>query len=123
MNDATRFRAIVAQLGHDEDHRYVLVELHDFLTRLAPAVLPEAVAHANLRSLSPLLSNYVAAMVEQASYQKRVPPPSWAVDVEPLDLPYFASPSESLRAYLLRSSPVPFKRRNIFVDASVGDRV
>ncbi len=28
-----------------------------------------------------------------------------------------------LRTYLLRSSPVAFKRRNLFVDATVGDRV
>jgi hypothetical protein len=29
----------------------------------------------------------------------------------------------SLRLYLLTHSPAPFRRRNIFIDASVGSRV
>ncbi|HEU6452527.1 MAG TPA: DUF1778 domain-containing protein [Gemmatimonadaceae bacterium] len=118
-----RFAAIVARLSEDPDHRYVLAELNDFLTALAPAELRDAVANADLGKLSPFLRNYVAAMVEQASARKLVPPPSWAAGVEPLELPWFAAPLKSLRPHLLRSSPVPFKRRNIFVDSSVGDRV
>jgi hypothetical protein len=118
-----KFAAILARLGDGEDRRYALAELNDFLTALAPAELPEAVAHADLRKRSPFLRNYVAAMVEHASHQKRVAAPSWTAEVEPLELPYFATTLESLRPHLLRASPVPFKRRNIFVDATVGDRV
>ena len=118
-----RFEAILARLDDEEDHRYALAELNDFLAALAPAELREAVAHADLQKLSPFLRNYVAAMVEQASYQKRVPSPSWTAEVEPLELPYFATPLKSLRPHLLHASPIPFKRRNIFVDAAVGDRV
>jgi hypothetical protein len=54
---------------------------------------------------------------------KGVTPPTWAGSVEPLDRPHFATPLRSLRLHLLRASPVPFKRRNIFVDSSVGARV
>jgi hypothetical protein len=43
--------------------------------------------------------------------------------VPPLDEPHFATPLRGLRLHLLRASPVAFKRRNIFVDSSVGDRV
>jgi hypothetical protein len=118
-----KFAAILARLGDGEEGRYALAELNDFLTALAPAELPEAVANADLRERSPFLRNYVAAMVEQASHQKRVPPPSWTAEVEPLELPYFATPLKSLRPHLLRASPVPFKRRNIFIDSTVGDRV
>jgi len=73
--------------------------------------------------LSPLLGNYVAAMVEQAAAQKNVLPPKWVRDVAPLDQPFFASELASLRLHLLCSSPVPFKRRNIFVDSSIGARI
>jgi len=38
-------------------------------------------------------------------------------------IPWFAVPFPSLRPYLLRVSPVAFKRRNIFIDSTVGDRV
>ncbi len=118
-----KFAAILAQLHEDDGRRYALAELNDFLAPLSPVELREAVEHADIGKLSPFLRNYVAAMVEQASYQKRVPPPPWTAEVEPLERPWFAAPFEGLRAHLLRASPVPFKRRNIFVDAAVGDRV
>ncbi len=43
--------------------------------------------------------------------------------IEPLPLPVFAVPWQSLRAHLLLESPVPFRRRNIFIDSSIGARV
>jgi len=117
-----RFAEIVRALGEETDHRFALAELNDFLTALAPVELPEAVGHADLTHLSPLLANYVAAMVEQAAYLKCVPPPPWVHGVAPLEAPYFATTLKSVRLHLLASSPVPFKRRNIFVDASLGAR-
>jgi hypothetical protein len=44
-------------------------------------------------------------------------------DVVPLTEPYFPTPLKSLREHLLIAAPIPFKRRNIFVDASIGQRV
>jgi hypothetical protein len=41
----------------------------------------------------------------------------------PLAEPVFGSDLMSLRLYLLTHSPAPFRRRNIFIDASVGFRV
>lgn len=118
-----RFEQLIAQLGNEPEHRYVLAELNDLLSALAPAEFSASVAHADLAPLSPFLRNYVAAMVEQASYQKGVSPPPWTASVEPLEMPKFAAPLHSLRLHLLRASPVPFKRRNLFVDAAIGDRV
>jgi hypothetical protein len=43
--------------------------------------------------------------------------------VAPLDEPWFAVPLESLRPHLLRVSPVPFKHRILFIDASTSARV
>lgn len=118
-----RFEEILQSLGEEEDHRFALADLNDFLTALAPVEFPEAVEDAHVASLSPFVSNYVAAMVEQAAHLKNVPPPRWTSRVVPLDVPHFATTLKSLRLHLLGASLVSFKRRNIFVDASVGARV
>ena len=105
------------------DRRFALAELNDFLTALAPGEFADAVADADVRELSSFAANYTAALVEQAADQKQVPPPTWVRSIQPLDRPYFAGGLKSLRPHLLRAAPVPFKRRNIFVDAGLGDRV
>lgn len=83
----------------------------------------DAVAESAIAPLSPYLQNYVAAMVEQAAALKGVFPPEWTQRVTPLTEPHFVTAMVSLRLHLLRSSPVPFKRRNIFVDSAIGARV
>ncbi len=118
-----RFHELLRLLREDVDRRFVLAELNELLASLAPVEFPDAVGTAELTGLSPFLRNYVAAMVEQACRLKGVTPPPWTGPVEPLERPHFASPLRSLRLHLLRASPVPFKRRNIFVDSSVGARV
>jgi uncharacterized protein (DUF1778 family) len=118
-----RFDELLRALRDEEQRRFALAELSDLLAGLTPVELPDAVVEAELRGLSPYLQNYVAAMVEQAAHQKNVDPPAWVRDVEPMDEPHFAVSLSSLRLHLLRAAPVPFKRRNIFVDSAVGDRV
>jgi uncharacterized protein (DUF1778 family) len=118
-----RFAEILQALEADADQRFALAELDDFLTACAPVAFGEAVARAELGRLSPFMRNYVAAMVEQAAAWKDVAPPAWTQDVAPLAAPQFATPLSSLRMHLLRSAPVPFKRRNIFVDTGIGARV
>ncbi len=105
------------------DHRFSLASLNDFLSALLPDEVSAATAEANVRDLPPFLRNYVAAMVEQTASSAGVDPPGWVTDVTPLDEPYFATPLPGLRAHLLKESPVPFKRRNLFVDSTVGDRI
>jgi hypothetical protein len=118
-----RFEAILRALAGGGEHRFALAELNDLLSGLAPVELPDAVAHADLARLSPFLKNYVAAMVEQAASEKSVEPPAWAAATPPLERPYFAAPLASLRLHLLTASPVAFKRRNLFLDATLGARV
>ncbi len=118
-----RFDRILQALRKDEDRGFALAELNDLLSGLAGVELEETLRYADLGGLSPEARNYVAAMVEQAAYRKGVEPPDWTRRVAALDEPFFAAPLGSLRPYLLRVAPVAFKRRNIFVDASVGDRV
>jgi hypothetical protein len=85
--------------------------------------LSDAVSDAPDLELSPYWQNYVAAMVELAAHQKGVSPPRWLSGIEPLTERHFVAPLASLRLHLLRAAPVLFRRRNIFVDSSVGDRV
>ena len=118
-----RFARLLRALQREADHRYQLAELNDFLHTCAPLAFTQEVAVADLGELSPHLQNYVAAMVEQAAQMKEVVPPSWTRDVVALESPWFATSLKSLRIHLLQASPVPFKRRNIFIDAAVGARV
>jgi uncharacterized protein (DUF1778 family) len=118
-----RFCEIVRALREEEGHRFVLAELNDFLARLTPLEFEDSVGDVDLEGLTPLARNYVAAMVEQAASLKGMGPPRWTTDVEPLEEPWFAVPFPSLRSHLLRVAPVAFKRRNMFVDSTVGDRV
>jgi uncharacterized protein (DUF1778 family) len=118
-----RFQQLVEIMAREEERRFALAELNDLLTSLSRAELVDATADAPPLDLPPYWKNYLAAMVEQAAHQKNVPVPAWLFDIEPLAEPHFAAPLEKLRLHLLRVSPVPFRRRNIFVDSSVGDRV
>lgn len=118
-----RFAQILRAMRTTADARYALAELNDFLHACPPVAFADAVAVGDVGELSPYLRNYVAAMVEQAAEAKQVVPPAWVQDIDPLESPVFATPLKSLRRHLLRSAPVTFKRRNIFVDAGVGARV
>jgi hypothetical protein len=71
----------------------------------------------------PYRLNYVTAMVELAAHRAGTAPPLWTSGVQPLAIPVFVEPSIALRAHLLTASPPPFRRRNIFIDSSLGDRV
>lgn len=114
---------LVRALEDRSERRYALAALNDLLTGLAPVELRDAVEHVDVGGLSPFLRNYVAAMVEEAAESAGVPPPAWTRSVAPLDAPWFATPLPGLRLHLLKSSPVPYKRRNLFVDASLGARL
>lgn len=122
-----RFQALIHDLADEGERRYALAELSDLLARLTRSELSDtldgAPAPAPVLELAPYWRNYVAAMVEQAAHRKNVPAPRWLSDIEPLTEPHFGTPLLSLRPYLMRVAPVPFRRRNIFVDSSVGDRV
>lgn len=118
-----RLLDIVGALRRGEDWRFALADLNDLLSGLTASAFTEMVDNLDLRELTPFLRNYVTAMIEQAGTQKGARVPAWTLDVEPLEDPYFAVPFTSLRPYLLRAAPAAFRRRNLFIDATVGDRV
>ena len=114
---------LVRALATAKDRQPVLAELNDALTTITAAEFATAVSNVDLSRLTPYLANYVAAMVEQAAAIKRVAAPAWTAVVAPLPEPAFATPLASLRLHLLTHAPAAFKRRNIFVDSTIGDRV
>jgi hypothetical protein len=121
-----RFDGLLRALAEPDGRSYVLAELNDFLGALSGPELAEAVGFVDpavLAALPDYERNYVAAMVELACARKDRRPPAWTGDVRPLARPRFGTELKSVRPHLLRASPVPFKRRNIFIDASIGDRV
>ena len=96
-----RFAAIVEALKDESNRRFALAELNDALTLLAPIEFAGAVDQVDVQALSPLLQNYVAAMVEHAARGKSVEAPAWTRTIDPLGEPYFATSLNSLRLHLL----------------------
>jgi hypothetical protein len=119
MTTAEDFQRLADQLRNGQQ-TYILAEINDLLTSASPSQI-ECLSEPSIADA--YLANYVAAMVEQAAHRRGVRPPLWTSRVAPLDQPVFATPWMALRAHLLLESPVPFRRRNIFIDSTIGDRV
>jgi hypothetical protein len=119
---ALRFQELTGACADSRNTRFALAELNSWLASLGAGELQEAVSSPPAR-LTPYLANYVAAMTEVACARNGIAPPSWVPATAPLTEPVFGSTLMSLRLYLLTHSPAPFRRRNIFIDASVGSRV
>lgn len=121
--DSNHFQEIVNNLASSKKVSFEFAELNDFLSQLPAKAFERAVSQVPQRKLEPYVANYLAAMVEEAASKKGAPPPNWTKDIPPLSSPRFATELESLRLHLLTSSPVAFRRRNIFIDTSIGGRV
>jgi hypothetical protein len=119
---AERFRDCAAACA-GEAPSYALAELNSLLSGLTAGELRDAVSASPPTGLTPFLSNYITAMVERACMQRGIAAPAWTRTVAPLTEPVFGSALESLRLHLLTHSPPPFRFRNIFIDASLGEQV
>jgi uncharacterized protein (DUF1778 family) len=119
----SHFEELVSDLSTSEKPSYAFAELLDLLARLTTSEFRTAVADLPAVVLSPYWQNYLAATVEQAAVQKKLTPPEWTSKIQPLEEPVFGSTLRSLREHLLFNAPPAFRRRNIFIDASVGARV
>jgi uncharacterized protein (DUF1778 family) len=120
---ASAFQSAVAALNGPDRPSFALAQINSLLSGLTAPQLHRAVATAPEAVLPPFLANYVAAMVEAACSMHNLPLPSWTRNVVPLAEPAFGSTLPSLRLHLLANSPAPFRRRNIFIDSSIGKRV
>jgi hypothetical protein len=120
---ATRFQDCVAECANQARPSFALAELNSLLSSLTAAEMRDAVAAPPSVALTPFVANYLAAMVEYGCSRCGIPPPVWTRAVAPLESPVFGTTLQSLRLHLLTQSPPPFRRRNIFIDATLGGRV
>jgi hypothetical protein len=120
---AAQFRDCVQDCADSASPRLALAELNSLLSNLTAGELRDAIAAPPPRGLLPFLDNYIAAMVECACAQRAIAVPEWTRSIAPLAEPVYGSALLSLRLYLLTHSPPPFRVRNIFIDATLGDRV
>ena len=121
---SARFQELTSACGEQEAAgRFALAELNAFLSGLSDGELRDAVLSGPTARLADIPANYIAAMVEEACGRRGIEVPAWTGQIAPLVSPFFGSQLESLRLYLLTHSPPTFRRRNIFIDASIGARV
>jgi hypothetical protein len=120
---AIRLQECIEDCAGPAPARFGLAALNTLLTSWTAAELRAAIAAPPATVLPPFLSNYIAAMIEQACERRSVRVPDWVRAIAPLRDPAFGSTLKSLRLHLLTHSPAPFRRRNIFIDATVGDQV
>ncbi len=98
-------------------------EIIDLLQKRTGVDFEVTVRDVDSSVLSPFTANYLAALVESTAARLGETPPAWTATVAPLATPWFGTELRRLREHLLLHAPVAFRRRNLFVDAGVGDRV
>lgn len=122
-DEAERFQELVVGLTGRAQRRFALAELADFLRALPPGAFQRAVADAPRARLDPLTANHLAGTIELAAWRRGQAPPAWTRAVGSPEAPVFGSSLASVRLHLLTHSPVALRRRNLFVDASLDERV
>jgi len=121
--EADRFQALASRLNQSEEGRYAFAELADFLRPLEGGAFGRAVAHPPIVSLDPDTANHLAGAIELAAGRRGQKAPDWVVAIPAAGGPRFGSQLENVRLHLLTQSPVALRRRNLFMDASIDERV
>ncbi|MCR9276407.1 MAG: hypothetical protein NXH85_00435 [Pseudomonadaceae bacterium] len=121
---ADELQSMIDTLGASPQLRsQMLAEVHDFLVSSDSIQLGQALTNLDLSELAAFEANYVAAMVETACANRDISSPPWLKRIAPLADPWFATSLKSLRLHLLTASPPPFRRRNLYIDSTLGARV
>lgn len=121
-DEAERFQELVAALERLPD-RFRWAELADYLRELPPALFARAIASAPRARLGPETMNRLAGTLELAAFRRDQSSPYWTDQVAIPQEPVFGSALSSVRLHLLVRAPVALRRRNLFMDASMDDRV
>jgi hypothetical protein len=119
---ATRLGALIGEVDGAESHA-AWAEIIELLQGLGGVEFDRVLEGLDVDGLSARAANYLAALVEMKAAQIDRPPPRWTAGVVPLAMPWFGTELRRLREHLLVHAPVAFRRRNLFIDAAVGDRV
>ena len=119
---SARFATLVRLLAERPRDPYVLAELGDLLESLGATTFATAVEFLSRSKLDDVSANLLSAMVETRAAKLGIHPPDWVGELEPLRTPWFPTELLSVRLHLLCNSPAAFRRRNLFVDSTLGDR-
>lgn len=125
-NPQAKFLSLLARLKRVQDSKernFVINEIAVFLHRLSSEELHRAVSNPLEVGLNNLMDNYIAAMIEQTCVAKKIIAPVWLSEKTGVAEPFFGVEFFAVRLYLLSVSPPSFRKRNIFIDASIGDLV
>lgn len=123
VESAAELQRCLAACTEGEAMRFALADLNRLLSRWSRGELVAALAARPTPIRHAVAANHVAAMIEHVCGTRGVAVPAWVRDIEPLAQPLFGTSLQSLRLHLLSHSPPAFRRRNIFVDSSVGAQV
>lgn len=118
-----QYLGIIEMVADPKNKKEALASLNDFLSAISKEHFADAVLPLPKEMAGTFIGNYIASMVELAAHQKNIESPPWIHSFQGLPDPHFSSDLPSLRLHLLKVSPIPFKKRNIFIDSSLGDRV
>lgn len=119
---AARLTSLARRADTDGGHA-AWAEIIELLQNRTAVDFQAAVRDIEVAGLSTFTANYLAALVETTATRLGEAPPAWTARVAPLEAPWFGTELRRLREYLLVRAPVAFRRRNLFIDAAVGDRV
>lgn len=84
---------------------------------------PQRIAEPPINRLDARLRALIAAMVETLCDEAGMAHPPWCAGVPALVRPWFVAGLENVKAMALVESPIHFRKRNVFVLASILERV
>ena len=106
-----------------EDSHFCWAAIIDFLTPLDANQFQHLFQYAEQWNLDPENQNYLAATIERKALSLNIPAPKWLSEIAPCAYPYFEDETPKLKQYLLLHGDPVFRRRNIFIDSSIGGRI
>lgn len=126
LNGILEYEAIsklCKSLDDQPEEKFVFAELHDLLASYPKDTLEYLAENSWPLPDNLWAKNYIAAMFEEILVKNEVDIPDWLQEIPVLSEPWFATELKSLKNYLLLSSPIAFRKRNLFIDSTVGARV
>ncbi|PCI64572.1 MAG: hypothetical protein COB38_12570 [Gammaproteobacteria bacterium] len=117
------FLKVIEKLVSSQQQSYIYAEIHDLLMKCDHNIFGETVKLPPTAQLNSFQLNYITAMVEHRAMQLSEKTPNWCSEINSLKKPHFGSNLKCLKLYLLLNSPLAFRKRNIFIDSTVGQRV
>ncbi|MBL6990600.1 MAG: helix-turn-helix transcriptional regulator [Bacteriovoracaceae bacterium] len=91
------------------------IHLMDFVDEFRASVDPRLILLPPTKQIGPRLFSLLSSTVYQLCCMTNSPAPDWCMKKYTLDKPWFVAGVESLKAYALLESPLPFRQNNIFV--------